>query len=342
MLEPCMSGILTAMLRILLQALALIILFSTTASAQAPDGGDGGRGGPPRSNCDRNLTSTGGDIRGRVIEYIDAGTCDDVCPILTECSENAQSYYEEFMHKGKRVIIFAQAADHPAENNMLSYENINRRCTRWQFVQMSVGVKKTLDTANAPSTYLDNTMVFLNGVPGYNPWGTPDGDIAMYSEPQTLDECGGHSAFDGSYHYHSIPMCDKSPVFHGSLIPHECKQLAWMLDGVPVFGVCFANRKHRVLFKSCYKVNDASTLETKSHITYGDIDVAPNQSDYTWSKEDYDAGRCNLDEAQGAIHPGTGRYSYFLTMEYPWMPLYYFGEGATQVSGEAAESCSAN
>lgn len=308
------------------------------------EGSGGGGGGMPPSNCDMDLESTGGNIRKRVVDYIDAGTCDDVCPILTECSEDSQQYYEEFLHKGKRVIIFSQMPDHDAEVNMLSYENINRRCTRWQYVTMDVDVKKTSDTANAPSTYLDTTMVFKNGVAGYNPWGTPDGDIAMYSEAQTLDECGGHSAFNGAYHYHSLPLCSKSDALSGALHPGECKQMAWMLDGVPVYGLCYKNKKRKDTFKSCYKVNEESSLETKEHITLGEFEVAPNQSDYSWSQEDYDAGLCNLDEAQGAIHPKTGKYSYFLTLEYPWMPLYYFGEGADKIltTGEASTTCSAN
>jgi len=310
------------------------------------DGGDGGGGMPP-SSCDADLVSTGGNIRERVIGYIDAGTCEDVCPIPTECEEDAQSYFEDFIYKGKRVIIYAQAPDHDAETNMLSYENINRRCTRWQYVTMDVDVKKTKDTSTAPSTYLDTTMVFLNGVAGYNPWSTPLGNIAMHDEVQTLDECGGHSAFFNTYHYHSIPLCDmakKSTSLAGALDPSKCKQVAWMLDGVPVYGLCYEHKRSKTQFKSCYKVNDESTLVTKEHITLGEFEVAPEQSDYTWSQADYDAGLCNLDAAQGAIHPKTGKYSYFLTLEYPWMPLYYYGEGADQVltSGSPSTPCSAN
>ena len=80
---------------------------------------------------------------------------------------------------------------------------------------MNLHVHKTRDTTNAPSTSLDTIMVFRNGVSGYNPWGNHMGDLAIYSELDTLDECGGHSAHDGAYHYHSLPMCDKAPLFHG-------------------------------------------------------------------------------------------------------------------------------
>ena len=31
----------------------------------------------------------------------------------------------------------------------------------------------------------------------------------------------------------------------------------------------------------------------------------------------------------GAIHPTTGEYSYFMTTTYPWVPMYYYGDGET-------------
>ena len=30
---------------------------------------------------------------------------------------------------------------------------------------------------------------------------------------------------------------------------------------------------------------------------------------------------------EGAIHPTTGHYSYFMTSGYPWVPIYYYGQG---------------
>ena len=37
----------------------------------------------------------------------------------------------------------------------------------------------------------------------------------------------------------------------------------------------------------------------------------------------------------GAIHPTTGEYSYFMTETYPWVPMYYYGDGGV------ADLCSA-
>ena len=53
-------------------------------------------------------------------------------------------------------------------------------------------------------------MVFKNGAAGFNPWATPGGDVAMYEEAHTLDKCMGHSAPGNSYHYHSLPYCNRS------------------------------------------------------------------------------------------------------------------------------------
>merc|ERR1711973_959149 len=48
-----------------------------------------------------------------------------------------------------------------------------------------------------------------------------------------------------------------------------------------------------------------------------------------------DSDGCNLDIANGAIHPTTGKYSYFMTTTFPWVPMYYYGDGGV------ADVCSA-
>ena len=80
-----------------------------------------------------------------------------------------------------------------------------------------------------------------------------------------------------------------------------------------------------------------------------------------YSDSAYSAGTCNLDLANGAIHPTTGllliknnlirhvdvvkktqlsyvrisdlpagEYSYFMTVDYPWVPVYYYGDEGKQ------------
>ena len=38
---------------------------------------------------------------------------------------------------------------------------------------------------------------------------------------------------------------------------------------------------------------------------------------------------CNLDEASGALHPTTGKYSYFMTTDYPWIPIKFMASRST-------------
>jgi len=51
--------------------------------------------------------------------------------------------------------------------------------------------------------------------------------------------------------------------------------------------------------------------------------VAGNEEEYQF---DSTMEGCNLDEANGAIHPTTGQYSYFMSTSYPWVPIYYYGD----------------
>ena len=45
---------------------------------------------------------------------------------------------------------------------------------------------------------------------------------------------------------------------------------------------------------------------------------------------------CNLDEANGAVHPTTGQYSYFMTTGYPWTPIKWAGDQGTATICSAA------
>merc|ERR1711973_884183 len=37
--------------------------------------------------------------------------------------------------------------------------------------------------------------------------------------------------------------------------------------------------------------------------------------------------KMSLMTLMGAIHPTTGKYSYFMTTTFPWVPMYYYGDG---------------
>lgn len=79
---------------------------------------------------------------------------------------------------------------------------------------------------------------------------------------------------------------------------------------------------------SCYECTGTCTYSvTTAGGTYSDL--GSMYTDYTYSDSAYSAGTCNLDMASGAIHPTTGEYSYFMTVDYPWVPVYYYGDEGT-------------
>ena len=101
------------------------------------------------------------------------------------------------------------------------------------------------------------------------------------------------------------------------------------------------------VFTSCYKLNSGAA--TSSVVTVsGTYTLPASNSDYTFTSD----ASCNLDEANGetvtsilisvltvwagAVHPGTGEYSYFMTTGYPWTPIKFAGDQGT------ANYCSAS
>ena len=102
-----------------------------------------------------------------------------------------------------------------------------------------------------------------------------------------------------------------------------------------------------VVYTSCYKLNSGAA--TSSVVTVsGTYTLPASNSDYTFTSD----ASCNLDEANGetmtniltplltvwpgAVHPGTGQYSYFMTTGYPWTPIKFAGDQGT------ANYCSAS
>merc|ERR1711973_545193 len=85
-----------------------------------------------------------------------------------------------------------------------------------------------------------------------------------------------------------------------------------------------------IQFNSCYSLTSGST-ESDVVMAAGTFQSASNEDSYQY----VNSNGCNLDEANGAIHPTTGKYSYFMTTTYPWVPMYYYGDGGV------ADLCSA-
>merc|ERR1711982_206417 len=82
---------------------------------------------------------------------------------------------------------------------------------------------------------------------------------------------------------------------------------------------------------SCYSLKSGYSASSIS-MAAGTFQSAQYDSYYEFDS----AGDCNLDEANGAIHPTTGEFSYFMTTTYPWVPTYYYGsEGAADLCNAA-------
>merc|ERR1719315_995670 len=158
----------------------------------------------------------------------------------------------------------------------------------------------------------------------YNHLSNTDGSLALANEGPTLDSCFGHSASGGTYHYHANINCTDAGSATGANDPDQCVHIGYYRDGVPVYGLCKDSEGN--MMTSCYQLTEGATTTSVSHVsgTYTPIGLLTSDYEYDDTIED-----CNLDEGNGANHPTTGQYSYFMTTGYPWVPIYYNGDSGT-------------
>jgi len=267
----------------------------------------------------------------RVKGYIDAGTCNTVTfsdYSESECGDNAESYFKEFTYNGNRVLISNNIPDHAAEYDQIT-TNPNVRCPGWQYISMPINPGKA---DSFTDTDMGTTGLAITGGVFYNALSDPDGSVALANEGPSLDPCFGHSSpassstridsISGQYHYHANINCTDAGSATGANDPDECLLIGYMADGVPVYGLC--KDSDGDVFTSCYQLNDDATT-TDVETAGGTYTVASYNTDYTFTSD----SSCNLDEANGATHPTTGEYSYFMTTGYPWVPTYYGGDQGT-------------
>jgi len=107
-----------------------------------------------------------------------------------------------------------------------------------------------------------------------------------------------------------------------------------MKDGVPVYGFCKDSSGNQLT--SCYKLTASATTGTITTVSGTYANIGQTQSDYEYDSAAFAAGTCQLDEGNGAIHPTTGKYSYFATTEYPYVPIFYYGNEGAQTLCSAA------
>lgn len=259
------------------------------------------------------------DVVTLVKSYIDSGTCGSVAT-GSSCGDSAESYYREFEYNGRRVVVANGIPDHEAEHDQY-FVNPNTRCERWTY--MSLPLSPSL-ASSALSTDMGVTGLAVTGGTFYNHLSSPMGDVAMYNEGTSLDSCTGHSSSDGQYHYHANILCDEE-----ASDPDTCKLIGYMRDGIPIYGYC--KDASGVQFSSCFSLVSGAS-ESEVDMAAGTFMSASLDSSYEYSA----SGDCNLDEANGAVHPVTGEYSYFMTETYPWLPIYYYGsEGSASLCDAA-------
>merc|ERR1719402_459541 len=279
---------------------------------------EGGRR-PMKATTTEASTTTASDddddeVVTRVKGYIDAGTCNDV---ETEDVCDDESYYKEFTYNGKRVVIANGYPDHEAEEDMYESTPVDR-CQRWTF--MEVPLEPTKADALEESS-MGVVGLAVTGGTFYNYLSAPDGSLALTNEGTTLDSCLGHSSSDNQYHYHANINCSLGSAA-GANDADSCVQLGYWADGVPVYGFCKDSSGAQMT--SCYALDDGATTTTIETVS-GTYTTAYYSSDYSYDEDAFDNGECNLDVASGAVHPTTGQYSYFLTIGYPWVPIFYAG-----------------
>jgi len=299
-----------------------VIIALTLFSSIFNDFSDAGKPRPPppsaTTSSSVSVTVDTDSVDDVVKGYIDAGTCDTVTT-GSLCEDDATSYYSEFEYNGYRVIVANGIPDHDAEEDMLSDENIMRRCERWTYMKVPLNPSKG---TSVESTSMGVIALATTGGTFYNDLSTTDGDVALYNEGTTLDSCNGHSSSDNQYHYHAVPACADSYANATA-----CELVGYARDGVPIYGYC--NDATGTQFTSCYSISSGYS-ETEMTIASGTYYSASMDTYY-----EFNSDGCNLDEANGAIHPTTGEYSYFLTTTFPWVPKYYYGEDG------ASDLCSA-
>jgi len=281
-----------------------------------------GRGPPPQVTTTTTAattstsSSTDSEYATAAKALIDAGTC-EVVSSNDDCGDDGESYYEEFEYNGYRVIINSGIPDHDAENDATN-PNENTRCERWRYMVVPLNPSKADE---GDETGMGTTGLAITGGGFFNHESSEDGDVALANEGTSLDSCFGHSESTGVYHYHANINCTDAGSATGANDEDLCVFIGYMRDGVPVYGLCKDSDGNTMT--SCYQLTDDASTTSVEHVSATYSPVGLTTSDYEY---DDTIDGCNLDEGNGAIHPSTGEYSYFMTTGYPWVPIYYFGD----------------
>lgn len=241
-------------------------------------GGSGATPLPPTGGNGTATTAPGGDdeVVTRVKSYIDSGTCDRVSS-SSSCGNSAESYFREFVYKGRRIVVSNQVPDHPHEHDQV-FTNPNEACERYQYISLPLQPAKG---SSMQRTGMGSIGTAVTGAAFFNDWSDPNGKVAMSFEARSLDSCFGHSARQGSYHYHANINCTDAGSATGANDPDTCKMIGYYRDGVPVYGFC--KDLSGMVMTSCYSCTGSCTSSV-THVSGTYTDLGANSDDYTYEK----------------------------------------------------------
>ena len=125
------------------------------------------------------------------------------------------------------------------------------------------------------------TALAVTGGTFFNYLSSPNGDVALYNEGDSLDSCMGHSNDMGQYHYHANLLCSDAGSGTGASDADTCTLVGYMRDGVPLYGYC--KDSSGTQYTSCYNLAAGSTTDTIT-TAGGDFQSASLISDYEYDQ----------------------------------------------------------
>ena len=164
------------------------------------------------------------------------------------------------------------------------------------------------------------TGVAVNGLPIFGPTEAPQMGSADPVVDMILDECAGHTAQRGDYHYHALVTACLAAM---TVAPGEPSPILGVAgDGFPIYGP-----------NGCLEAGCDEVVTFESSWEYlGDIGGA-------WDNNEYVAkdGPQWLDECNGRVGPD-GNYRYHATPDFPYVMGCFRGTPGAQFGGMAGNN----
>merc|ERR1719362_433880 len=136
------------------------------------------------------ITTTVASVEGYGTSLADGSLASSVgASANSNCGDNAEGYYEEYIDGNYRYIIVSGAPSHAAEYDQ-DHANPNVRCELWQYIKVPV----TWTDSGSDSQTMGVTGYVMSGGTVYDHRSSPFGDLASYYEWDSLDPSFGHSA----------------------------------------------------------------------------------------------------------------------------------------------------